>query len=181
MSFIGMEKRLIWFSFEESLTVNSHGIKLFQNHPIGMEFNPDLNETYICTRSDIRCLNTFTGKILRIIAIQEDENEKELEINYFQLSVDKRHFLIGKSSGSLTYYSVKDGKIFKQIYGHKKEVSGMLTDWKNNLIISSGWDSKILIQKAVERTKVFRTQKKSHFAYPISILKLSVVTNFIAT
>jgi len=81
MGFIGMEKRLIWFKFEEQLSVNSHGIKLANNHPIGVEFNSDLNETYICTKSDIRCLDTLSGKIIRIVAIQEQEDEKEVEID----------------------------------------------------------------------------------------------------
>lgn len=96
MHFLGMEKRLIWFEFEEKLTVNAHGIKLqhneienpaskntiASNHPIGIEFSSDTrisahskcsnnnNETYVCTRSDIRCLETLTGKITKIIAIQ---------------------------------------------------------------------------------------------------------------
>jgi len=37
--FIGMERRLIWFQYEEKLTVNSNGIRLDKNHPIGIEFN----------------------------------------------------------------------------------------------------------------------------------------------
>ena len=67
MHFIGIEKRLIWFKFEEDLTVNSNGIRISNNYPIGIEFNIDLNETYIWTKFDIRCLNTLTGKILRIV------------------------------------------------------------------------------------------------------------------
>ena len=47
MHFLGIEKRLIWFKFEENLTVNSNGIRLANNYPIGIEFNTDLNETYV--------------------------------------------------------------------------------------------------------------------------------------
>lgn len=37
--FVGMDKRLVWFKFEEVLSVNSQGIKLRDNNPIGIEFN----------------------------------------------------------------------------------------------------------------------------------------------
>ena len=38
-NFVGMERRLIWFKYEEKLSVNSNGIKIDNNHPIGIEFN----------------------------------------------------------------------------------------------------------------------------------------------
>jgi len=104
-----------------------------------------------------------------------------VEIDWFQLSVDKRHFLICTSKGDLIYYSVKDGKMLKKIWGHKKEVSHIFTDHKNNLISSSGWDGKILIQKAVGKKSAMRKQKNSHFGKPISIMCVWVETNYIAT
>lgn len=54
MYFIGMEKRIIMFRFEEIMSVNSNGITISSNYPIGIEFNTDLNEAYICTKHDIR-------------------------------------------------------------------------------------------------------------------------------
>lgn len=42
-NFVGMEKRLVWFKYEEKLSVNSNGIKIDKNHPIAIEFNEGIS------------------------------------------------------------------------------------------------------------------------------------------
>lgn len=81
----------------------------------------------------------------------------------------------------MTYYSVKDGKILSKTKGHKSVISSVYTDLKNKLLVSAGWDGRILVQRTQEKKSLLRILKNTHFDKPIGIMRVSVDTNTIAT
>ena len=79
------------------------------------------------------------------------------------------------------YYSVTEGKLQKKMICHKGEISSLFEDKKNRLIVTAGWDGKIIVQKESKRKSLMRLQKGCHFGLEIGIMKVWVLTNFIAT
>ena len=54
-------------------------------------------------------------------------------------------FIIGDQKGKLKMFNFSNGEEIKQLNGHKNEVSNIKIDYSNKLIISSSWDSSIII------------------------------------
>lgn len=108
------------------------------------EYNQELSELYIATKNDIRCIDLYTGKINKILA---NIVEPGSEITMIKLYFDNKHFLIGTSQGDLKLFSCNDGKFKAKLFSHTSDISGLEYDEKNHLVISAGWDSKIMVQK----------------------------------
>ena len=66
--FVGAENRLHWFEFKDKLLVNTNGIDLYSVTPIQAVYNQAGDELIVATKSDIRVINIFTGKIKKILA-----------------------------------------------------------------------------------------------------------------
>ena len=90
------------------------------------------------------------------------------------------NILVGNSKGDIKLFSSLDGTFRSQLYSHRRDVSGIELDYKNQLIISTGIDSKILVQQE-KGERPIRVQKKAHFSMEISQLRVALKFNLIAT
>lgn len=60
---IGADIRLHWFEFDDPLTVNTNGIAIEKITPVAAQFSEAHDELLIATKSDIRIIDIFSGKI----------------------------------------------------------------------------------------------------------------------
>lgn len=63
MKFVGAENRLHWFEFEDPLVVNTNGIDLYSITAVSVEYNQASDELIVATKSDVRIIDIFTGKV----------------------------------------------------------------------------------------------------------------------
>ena len=119
------------------------------------EYNPELSELYVATKTDVRWVDLHTGKVKKVLASFIDSDS---EITMFRLYLDKKNFIIGNSAGEIKIFSSNDGKFKAKLFSHQSDISAIEFDERNNLIISAGWDSKIMVQEE-KSDKPIKVQK----------------------
>ena len=102
-TFIGISKRCLWFQYEESNVQRKIWKMLF-------EYNPEVNELYIGTKTNIRWVDLHTGKTNRVLANIVEEGE---EITTLKLHFDKTNLIVGTSNGDVKIFSSLDGSFRK--------------------------------------------------------------------
>ncbi|CAI2359585.1 unnamed protein product [Moneuplotes crassus] len=167
-TFIGISKRCLWFTYEESDEQRKICKMIF-------EYNADSNELYVGTRTNIRCVDLHSGKTTRVLANVVEKGE---EITKICLHSDKANLLVGTSTGAIKLISTLDGSFRKKLFSHKKDVCSIVTDSKNGLIISAGIDSKIMVQ-GEKFEKPLRVQKRAHSTFEITECRIKY--NLLAT
>lgn len=148
-TFIAISKRCTWFTYEES-NVQRKICKM------SFEYNAEFNELYVATKTNIRCIDLHTGKTNRVLSNVIDDGE---EITTLKLHYDKTNLIVGNSNGDIKIFSSLDGSFRRKLYNHKRDVSGLVVDPKNQLIISSGIDSKLMVQQEQKGDRPLRVQK----------------------
>ena len=106
-----------------------------------MEYNRVKEELVVATRKDVRFINIKDGRLKYIFSglLKNNEIAQFKSINQFKM------FIIGDEKGKLKIFNFSNGEEIKQLNGHKNEVSNLKIDYSNKLIISSSWDSSIII------------------------------------
>jgi len=132
--FIGADIRLHWFEFEDPLTVNMNGIDLFGITPIEVKYSQANDELLIATRSDVRILDIFTGRIKKILANVRNENA---DISHLEMYLNHKKFILGDTYGNVNTYDKHNGTIYTKNVGHNNEISNLIVDTKNRMIIST--------------------------------------------
>lgn len=140
---IGADIRLHWFEFEDDLVVNSNGIELYSITPIAVQYSEASDELLIATRSDVRILNIFNGQVKKILANVRNE---DADISHMEISNHKK-FILGDTQGKIATYNKHNGTIFTQNIGHNNEISSIILDTTNKMLISTSLDSSIKVQK----------------------------------
>jgi WD40 repeat protein len=121
--FIGADIRLHWFEFEDDLVVNANGIELYSVTPIAAQFSQASDELLIATRSDVRILDIFTGKVKKILANVRNENA---DISHMELYPNHKKFILGDTQGNIVTYDKHNGTTYTQNIGHNNEISSIL-------------------------------------------------------
>ena len=71
--------------------------------------------------------------------------KKDEDITNFALDETEKKFYVSDHLGSIQIFGYNSGKQIKQLQHHTKEVSCIMVDSINNLILSCGFDNKIMI------------------------------------
>ena len=134
--FLGSRLNLI--EFEKA---NSNDQDMQNIYPIKVEYNRVKEELVVATRKDVRFINIKDGRLKYIFSglLKDNEIAQFKSINQFKM------FIIGDQKGKLKMFNFSNGEEIKQLNGHKNEVSNLKIDYSNKLIISSSWDSSIII------------------------------------
>lgn len=88
-----------------------------------------------------------------------------------KLYSDKKQLLISKNNGELSLHSIENGEITKELIGHAGQASDIYIDSINNIVVSVGTDSRILLQKDSEETNLVRMQDKAHMKKEITMVE----------
>ena len=169
-AFVASEQRLTWFKFKTNPTVNANGILIKGNFPNSIDYDNEKEEIMIATKTDVRFIDAKTGKINRILSIGNDE------ITKWALSFDRKHVVICKSSGEISIHSIFNGETKNHLIGHSSEVTNLWMDYENKLIVSSGFDSRILFQYDQDTDNLLKIQEKAHLKSEIQYMDTDMTT-----
>ncbi|CDW75100.1 rna recognition motif [Stylonychia lemnae] len=149
--FIGIEYRLHWFEFEDKAIVNANGIEFLNMAPISIRYNSLFNQLCIATKSDIRIVNIRNGQTELIIAnlVKDEDGEQSSDLTQFTLTKDCKKFIVGDNKGNIRTYLYQTSQLETINCGHSQEITSVKLDDRNNLILSAGWDSQIILQKSI--------------------------------
>ena len=175
--FVGVEQRLYWFFFEDPKSVNSNGIEIDTTYPVSVRFNEVREELCVCTQTNIRFINMFTGKTKRILANLVDNYR---DISHLELHFDGKHIIVCDNHGEAGVFTGEGGARVRSLVGHKGEITSVLLDAKNHIIVTAGWDSCIMAQRDGSEG-VLRMHKNAHFGGEITAVALSLNHNRLAT
>ena len=180
LAFFG--KRLNFIEFEKELTLTSKGkTKAKENvWPIKADYDFTNDQMIVCTRKDIRFLDLQNGRIKKVFSglLKHEESE----IGVFKLLQQGTKFLLGDDRGNMSVYNTSTGEKIKELVSHSNEVTSLEVDRENNLIISSGVDSCINIQKEGKvNYEVKRSIKNINFNKGVSFMDVSVYHSLIIT
>lgn len=97
----------------------------------------------MATKTDIWVLDLISGKVKWIVASLVNSTQ---EIGDIWLYFDQKHFICANSDGELKLHSILDGTVWKELVGHRSEVTDIILDHDSRIVVSCGWDSVINIQ-----------------------------------
>lgn len=176
--FVG--SRVNMLEFEDAYEIKSKATRVELQRPVRIEYNSSMNEFVLCTNKEIRFIDITTGCVKKIYAGLLENNEDDITV--FRLLQQNQKFILGDQRGNLNIYLYATGELFKQINSHTDEVSALKVDYLNRLIISSSWDSSIIIQKEVkDKFKVLRRVDNCFNRKEISLMEVSVYHNILIT
>ena len=81
--------------------------------------------------------------------------------------------VICNNNGEINLHSIVNGEVIDDLIGHSSDVTNLYLDYTNQLVVSTGWDSRILIQRESENDSLLRMQDKAHIKNEISLLDVS--------
>lgn len=162
--FVCSEQRLTWFKFETTLSVNANGILIEGNFPNSIDYNYEKEEIIISTKSDIRWIDAKTGNIDRILSIGDTEITKWL------LNFDQKSLIVCKSNGEIGLHSTFNGENLNNLIGHSNDVTSLWLDHENKLIVTSGCDSRLLIQQEKQNDNLIKLQERAHLKSEITLM-----------
>ena len=128
---------------------NIHGLKK-HNYPLSVEVDIQKGLLYLCTVNDIKIMDLFTGKTKKIM-INLVNTEDIDELSKFILIENSRRFTISDFLGNIMLYRTKTGELIQKMDGHKSQVTNLVADTKNNLLISASSDSCIKVHSIIEK------------------------------
>lgn len=177
--FIGADIRLHWFEFEDPLVVNTNGIDIFSTTPVAAQFSEAHDELLVATKSDVRIIDIFTGKIKKILANVKCEGA---DISHLIMYPNHKKFIIGDTGGNIVTYDKHNGNVYSKNVCHNNEISCLEMDKHNKMLISSGLDSSIRVQKETcKRCDEIKHVKNAHFGEYISAMCFSLHLSLIAS
>lgn len=93
-----------------------------------------------------------------------------------------KKFILGDTQGSITTFDKYNGIVYTKNLSHSNEISGIILDKHNKLMISSSLDSSILVQKeTMKKCEQIKLVKNAHFGEYISAICFSAHLNLIAS
>ena len=178
IGFLG--SRVSIMEFEDTHDIKNKLLKKEAQWPIQVDYNLNLNEVIVCTKKDVRFIDAATGRVKKIYA--DLLYNKEDDITVFRLIQQNKRFVLGDQHGKLGLYLYSTGECLKYLNGHSNEITSLGIDYINNLIISAGWDSQVVIQKETKTSfQTKRTITNAHHSKAISVLEVSVYHNLFIT
>jgi len=90
---------------------------------------------------------------------------EQSEITQFRLLREGKRFVVGDNKGNMKTFAYSDGKVESVNEKHGQEITSIRYDARNSLIISAGWDSKIIVQKETrdDQVNLVRLVENAHF------------------
>ena len=148
-------------------------------YPIRVEFNKYYMNFYVTTQRDVRIYNSNNGECEKTFKTLRNFNtEPDSKIKFFVFDCRHRKFYLGFTSGAIQQFNAGNGSLIKRIeemederdgiscikYDHSSEVSSIIFDPKNNILLSTGLDSLINIydEENPEDTIKLRTIRGGH-------------------
>ena len=116
--------------------------------PLKAEINLAQEELIVCTNSDIRFIDIYTGRLKKIYVHLVEKDQAD-EISVFRIMPKSRSFLLADPKGDIYQFDCANGELLNQLQSHSQEVTGLKVDYYNKLTISSGADSSIIIQREI--------------------------------
>ncbi|EGR34417.1 RNA recognition motif protein, putative [Ichthyophthirius multifiliis] len=171
-----LNARLNIMKFDECKTKNTE-----EFYPIKIDYNSYKKHIIISTRKDLRFLDIKTGKIHKIFTGLL--SDPDTEISSFSPFNQFQQFILGDQKGLLSLHNISNGEIVQNLNSHMQDVSHIKIDHLNKLIISSSFDSSILLQKQTT-TQNFELQRSiinANFKKQITLLEFSVFHNIFLT
>jgi len=171
-------------------------------YPIKVEFNTYYMNFYVTTQKDVRIYNSNNGECEKIFkSLRANQPEPDNKIRFFVFDTLHRKFYLGFSTGAIQQFNAGNGSLIKKIgenedekdgisyikYDHTGEVSNIIFDPDNMILLSSGLDSLINIydDEDPEETKKLRTIRGGHKIQerinPILAMDFSPHMNLFAT
>ncbi|CAI2359758.1 unnamed protein product [Moneuplotes crassus] len=176
---IGADIRLHWFEFEDPLSVNANGLDLYGITPIDAKYSYANDEILILTRSDVRIIDIFTGKIKKILANVKTD---DADISHLELYLNHKKFILGDTKGNINTFDKFNGTVYSRNVCHNTEISGVVVDFHNKMVISTCLDSSIMVQKETcKKCERVKYVKNAHYGEFINAMCFSVHLNLIAT
>jgi len=178
LAFIG--KRLNMIEFEKELTLSSKVKAKESAWPIKADYDFTNDQLVVCTRKDIRFIDLQNGRIKKVFTglLKHEESE----IGVFKLLQQGTRFLLGDDRGNINIYNTSTGEKIRELISHSNEVTSLEVDYFNNLVISSGVDSLINIQKEGKvNYEMKRSIKNVNFNKGVSFMEVSVYHSLILT
>lgn len=107
---------------------------------------------------------------------------KDEDITSVVLDETEKRFFVSDHMGSLQLFGYNSGKLIKPLQHHKKEVSFIAHDSKNNLLLSCGYDNVIMVQStATDEPHMLRILRHPLGSDDVLICRASFYLNMIAT
>lgn len=93
-----------------------------------------------------------------------------------------KKFIIGDHRGNIQSFYYNTGEEYRPLVGHTSEISSFKIDNANKLIVSAGWDSRVIIQSQSKNGFEIKREIINCFnSKEIVLMELSVYHNMIAT
>ena len=178
LCFVGSRVNIL--NFDEGYDIKNKLKAPEYQWPIQVEYNFSMNEIVVCTKKEVKILDANTGRVKKIYAGLLGNTEDD--ITTFRMVQQNKKFILGDQRGNLGLYLHQTGELLQMMNGHTNEVSAIKIDYINRLIISSSWDSSVIIQKELkDKFKVTRKITNCHFRKEIFVMETSVYHNIIVT
>mmetsp|Transcript_6882 Transcript_6882/g.5119 ORF Transcript_6882/g.5119 Transcript_6882/m.5119 type:complete len:104 (-) Transcript_6882:2123-2434(-) len=97
----------------------------------------------VTTKSDMRLVDINNGKTVQIMA---NLMQSEEEITVAKLYLNHKKVLIANNKGALKTHYLPNGQFYSNNFGHAQEVTQIFVDYANKLVLSTAWDSSIILQ-----------------------------------
>jgi WD40 repeat protein len=111
---------------------------------IRAEFDITTNHFIVCTRRDVRILDSANGRVIKIFSALMEHPEDEIVC--FRSLNQYKNFVIGDLRGKLSMYRYQNCECIERLTPHTNMVTQLKVDPENNILVSAGNDSRLLMQ-----------------------------------